>query len=65
MNQARFRLQTEFEKMNKDLTEKKEKLWAKGDPSKWEADPVKLRAIPKEQLLANKQLSFDLMLAKV
>ena len=65
MSQARFRLQSEYERLNKELTAKKEKLFAQADTSKWEADPVKLRAIPKEQLLANKPLAFELMLVKV
>jgi len=64
MSQARFRLQTEYEKLYVELTTKKEKLFAQGDPSKWGADPAKLRVIPKEQLFADKALVFDLMLPK-
>jgi len=65
MGQARFRLQTEYEKLYVELTTKKEQLFAQGDPSKWGADPTKLRMIPKEQLFADKALIFDLMLPKV
>ena len=63
MNQNRLKLQCEYEKFQKDLYAKKEKLFAAGDHAKWDMDQSKLRNIPKEDL-KNKDIAFDLMLSK-
>jgi len=63
MNQNRLKLQCEYEKFQKDLYAKKEKLFATGDFTKWDMDQSKIRNVPKDDLKI-KEIAFDLMLTK-
>ena len=65
MNQLRQKAEAEYFKQNKELNAKKEKLFQHGDLSKWDLDQVKVRGIPREELIASKPLAFDIMLTKV
>jgi len=51
----------EYEKASKALLEKKNKLFASGDISKWEVDTTKH---DKSVILKNRSMAFDLMLPK-
>ena len=64
-NQQRFKLQCDYEKLDKEVKAKKEKLFLLADPDKWELDPIKSRGIPREELIKDKELAFAVMLAKV
>jgi len=54
----------EYLQRKNDLFAKKEKLFQQKDISRWELS-AKASGIPKDQLLQDKRLAFDVMLAKV
>jgi len=65
MNILRAKLQAENTKIANELQAKKEKLFLIKDPAQWELDEDKARQIPRNQLLEDKTLAFELMLVKV
>jgi len=65
MNVTRSRLQADNARQSYDLLAKKEKLFIIKDPAQWELDEDKARKVPREQLLEDKDLAFELMLSRV
>jgi len=64
MNIARAKFEVEANLAERELNDKKERLYNTNDVSQWELDEEKARLIPRSTLIDNKTLAFEVMLGK-